>query len=56
MDSFNYYIDKFPTENIISFNDNSILKAKKNNSSFLNMYISKKSLYSSEIIINEIQK
>ena len=56
MDSFNYYINKFPSENISTLNNNSLLKAKKNDMSFLDMYISKKSLYSSQIIINEIQK
>lgn len=55
MDNYNFYISNFPTVDINEIDTNFFLKAEKNNQNFLNKYISEKSLYSSEIILNEIK-
>lgn len=55
MDSYNFYISNFPMIDRNKIDANFFLKAEKNNLNILNQYISEKSLYSSEIILNEIK-
>ena len=55
MDNFNFYISNFPTIDKNEIDANFFLKAEKNKHNILNQYISEKSLYSPEIILNEIK-
>jgi len=56
MDSFSNFILEFPTVELKDFKIDSLFKARKPNSKILDMYISKKSLDSPKLIINEINK
>ena len=54
MDSYDYYISNFPTISKTELVADFYKKALKNNANVLDKFISKKSLYSTEIILNEI--
>ena len=56
MESYDFYISNFPSVSKNTFDENSFSKANKNDSDILDKFISKKSLYSSEIILDEVTK
>jgi hypothetical protein len=56
MDNFLFFLSEFPSVRLQDFSVDSLLKASLPDNKILDMYISKKSLDSSEIILNEINK